>query len=362
MNLPLLGRGFVLERYTAEVAAAGDWAYTTTWGSRAPGNVGNAVKVWDVSGSTPVLRDSLIIADAVTLGDVQISDDGLLLVVATAGSSGSIVIFDRADPARPTEIARFSSPNIHYEVHTAKLGRVNGRLYAFLSALPLLVIVDITDPVNPREVLARSMGNSFVHDVFVRDGLLFTCRWDAGLTVWDIGGARGGSPENPVQIGNVVTVGGSVHNVFWFHDPIAGSKQYAFVGEEHVLGLGTSSGDIHVVDVSDLAQPREVAFFHVEGAGTHNFSVDEQGGFLYAAYYSGGVRVLDIRGDLGTCTGAARAPDGRCDLARMGREAARGLTDVGPVFVWGVQRVGPSLYASDMLSGLFKLDVSALAR
>ena len=35
------------------------------------------------------------------------------------------------------------------------------------------------------------------------------------------------------------------------------------------------------------------------GAGAHNFSVDEAKGLLYAAYYNAGVRVLDVRGDLG---------------------------------------------------------------
>ena len=369
LELPVLGRGVSLERYTAEVAAVGNWAYTTTWGSRpgdggAPPTVGNAVKIWDVSGNAPVLHDSLIITNAVTLGDVQISDDGRLLVVATHGTPGSIVIFDRTDPARPTQITRFLSPNMLEDVHTAKLGRVNGRLYAFMAAVPQLVIVDITTPTNPQEVFAGPLGESWVHDVFVRDDLLFACQWNGGLTVWDIGGGgRGGSPANPIELGNVVTVGGAVHNVLWFHDPVTSSKRYAFVGEEGYGAVGSASaGDIHVVDVSDFAHPREVAFFHADSAGPHNFSADEHGGFLYSAFYNGGVRVLDVRGDLGTCKESARAPDGRCDLALMGREAARGLRDVGAVYVWGVQRDGNSLYASDMLSGLFKLDLSALAR
>lgn len=372
LALPVLGRGVALDRYTAEVAAAGTWAYTTTWGYRvgdtvgAPAHAGNAVKVWDVAGRTPILRDSMIITDAFTLGDVQISDDGRVMVVATEGSVGSIVIFDLSDPARPTQLARFFSPQMPAESHTATLARVDGRLYAFLAAVPHLVIVDLTDPAHPTEVYGDSLGTSWVHDTFVRDGVLFACQWNGGLTLWDIGGGgRGGSPANPVRLGGVVTKGAAVHNVLWFHDPVTGSKRYAFVGEEGVGSVGVySSGDIHVVDVSNRANPREVAFFHVAGAGTHNFSVDEQSGFLYAAYYSAGVRVLDIRGDLGNCSDTERAPppDGRCDLSLMGREAARGLDTGDPVFVWGVDRVGTALYASDMLSGLFKLDVSALVR
>ena len=361
--LPVLGRGSVTERFTSELAVHNGWAYTGTWSGGTSRSTGNALKIWNVSGNTPVLTDSIIVSGATTLGDVQVSDDGQLLIVATERSPGSIVVYDLANPARPREISRFSSTSTTPGVHTAEVARVNGRLYAFLSVDPSpaqLVIVDLGDPANPREVLARPMGSPFIHDVFVRDGLLFTALWNGGMTIWDIGGGgRGGSPSNPVQISNISTMGGKVHNIWWFHDPINGSKRYAFVGEE---GPGTgafgssSSGDIHVVDVSDLANPREVAFFNVPGAGTHNFAVDEANGFLYAAYYNGGVRVLDIRGDLGTCDAAAKAADGRCNLQLMGREVARGLLDRNmPVFIWGVQQVGNHLYASDMLNGLWKL-------
>jgi len=112
--------------------------------------------------------------------------------------------------------------------------------------------------------------------------------------------------------------------------------------------------------VSDPAHPTEVAFYSVPGAGTHNFAVDEQNGILYAAYYNGGVRALDIRGDLSTCTTAQKATDpgkARCDLRLMGREAGVWLPSQ-KVYIWGVALVGTTLYASDMINGLWKLDVS----
>jgi hypothetical protein len=40
----------------------------------------------------------------------------------------------------------------------------------------------------------------------------------------------------------------------------------------------------------------------------------------------------------------------------MGRELGVGLKDrANPVFVWGVQYLGGSVYASDMLNGIWKL-------
>src|SRR5437762_7362523 len=75
--LTVLGHGIVSDRYTGEIWVNGNVAYTTTWGSREA--LGNAVKIWDVSGNVPVLVDSLIVPGASTLGDVQTSDDGQLL-------------------------------------------------------------------------------------------------------------------------------------------------------------------------------------------------------------------------------------------------------------------------------------------
>src|ERR687886_152050 len=65
IDLPILGLGRVAERYTAEVAVRGSYAYTSTWGRR-NGTIGNAVKVWNVAGSAPALVDSALVSGAVT--------------------------------------------------------------------------------------------------------------------------------------------------------------------------------------------------------------------------------------------------------------------------------------------------------
>jgi hypothetical protein len=368
--LGVIGCGVIDSRYTAEVAVRDSIAYTTTWGFRsAPGNM---IAVWNVSGPQPVLIDSVIVPGATTLGDVAISDDGALLIVATERTNGSLVVFDRANPRHPRQIARLATPETYNGVHTAEVGRVDGHLYAVLAVDALsgapspqskVVIVDLADPINPRQIYVKLVPTTapFAHDSFLRDGVLFVALWDQGLEIWDVGGAgQGGTPAAPVVLGGVATVGGHVHNIWWLHDQVSGNR-YALVGEESgPAQLGVSSaGDIHVVDVSDLSHPKEVAFYHVPGAGTHNFSVDEANGIVYAAYYNAGVRALNVRGDLETCSGTAQVTAGgltRCDLGAMGREVGRGLTDgQAPVYVWGVQLSDGALYASDMLNGLWKL-------
>jgi hypothetical protein len=157
------------------------------------------------------------------------------------------------------------------------------------------------------------------------------------------------SKAGPVEVSRLITAangvagGPSVHNGWWFHNPVTGEKRYLFVGQEGPAVVGSqSSGDIHVVDVLDLSHPREVAFFHLAGAGTHNFWMDEQKQVLYAAYYNAGVIALDVSGTL------------------SGNLSGRLLSQIRPggggnTYMWGVQLANGSLYASDMLSGLWQL-------
>ena len=251
--------------------------------------------------------------------------------------------------------------NCNTVCNTAEIARVNGVLYAFCAVDPAngvparLVIVSLANPSQPTTVASLQMGAPFIHDVFVRDGILFTAEWNDGVGVWDIGGGgTGGTVAVPKRLALASSIGGEVHNMWWYHDPVTSNKRYLFVGEEGPGVIGSSStGDIHVFDVGVLSAPTEVARYTVTAAGVHNFSVDEANGLLYAAYYNAGVRALDIRGDLTNCAVSQRLGDGRCDLTLMGREKAVFAT--GALYVWGVHWSSSGLFASDMLSGLWRI-------
>lgn len=193
--------------------------------------------------------------------------------------------------------------------------------------------------------------NYGIHDTFVRDGLAFVCAWNTGLIIYDVGhGIRGGSPSAPAEVsriapppGLVSGLAGSIHNAWWFHNPVRGEKRYVFLGQEAPGVLGSSSrGDIFVVDVSDLTHPQVVATFGLAGSGTHNFWMDEPAQVLYAAYYNGGVVAIDVSGDL------------------SGELASRLIAQVRPggadsTYTWGVQFANGSVYASDVETGLWQL-------
>jgi len=203
-------------------------------------------------------------------------------------------------------------------------------------------------PALPGAVLVASVPipeNYGIHDTFVRDGLAFVSAWNTGVMIFDVGnGIMGGSPSNPRLVSTTPTVGGATHNAWWFWNPRTGEKKYLFVGEEGPSPGRIASGDIHVLDVSDLAHPTEVAFFHLDGAGTHNFWMDEEALILYAAYYNQGVVALDVSGTL------------LGDLSSRLMDSIR-VGGGGSTYTWGVQLQG-SLYAIDMFSGLWQVELA----
>jgi hypothetical protein len=234
---------------------------------------------------------------------------------------------------------------------------------ATLAALPSVVFTAFATTAPALVATVAVPPNYGLHDTFVRDGVAFLSAWNSGVLIYDVGnGIAGGTPPAPVLVGTALTNASplgsrSAHNTWWFHNPNTSQKRYLFVGQEGPGSIGaSSSGDIHVVDVTDLANPVEVAFYHdtvatasdADGAGVHNFWMDEQGQVLFAAYYNGGVVALDVSGtltgDLGSRVRARIQPGGSSST-----------------YTWGVQRAGGSIYAVDMESGFWQLTFTGSA-
>jgi len=346
----------VPDRYSSDLWVHGAWAYTGTWGGVARnGHTGNVVKIWSLGASgAPTLTDSIVVPSIGTVSDVQVSEDGAVLVFsAERGTNAGLYVYDLADPRAP---AFRDSSLVASGIHTATIADIGGRRYVFAArnpSDPALLIYDITDPGSMALVATVPIPPAYgIHDTYVRDGLAFVFAWNTGLIIYDVGnGMRNGRPDSPIEVSRLLTAsdgvpgGSAVHNGWWFHNPVRGESRYLFVGQEGAGVIGSqSSGDIHVVDVADLAQPMEVAVFRLDGAGTHNFWMDEPRQILYAAYYNGGVVALDVSGQLAG------------DLSnRLIAHIQPG--GAGDTFTWGVQLSGGSLYAVDMLSGLWQLGV-----
>ncbi|MBT8462814.1 MAG: hypothetical protein KJO44_09880, partial [Gemmatimonadetes bacterium] len=204
-----------------------------------------------------------------------------------------------------------------------------------------LMVLDISDPANPQIVASFYGGGSFLHDVYVRDGLAFLSHWSTGLVILDVGnGIAGGSPINPVEVSRIAIPGYEVHNAWYW--PESG---YVFLGDEIRV-----PGTVRVVDVNDLASPREVASFTLAGAAPHNFWVDEVAGIAYFSWYENGVHAVDVSGRL------------LGELDKQARQVASIQYDVGGACVstsgtcsWAPQLHDGFIYVSDLNSGLWVL-------
>ena len=99
------------------------------------------------------------------------------------------------------------------------------------------------------------------------------------------------------------------------------------------------------MDFTDIQNPKETAVYTITEAGSHNHWI--QGDTLYAAYYNGGLRIVDISGDL------------LGNLYRQGREIAffqmghpEGHIPNTPN-VWGTIPYNGYIFFTDMYSGLY---------
>jgi len=342
------GGNNVPERWGSDLWVADGYGYSGTWGTRfAPGN---AVKIWRLgAGGAPALVDSVVTPGIVTVSDIEVSPDGRWLVFSSEGGPNrGLYVYELTAPGVP--VFRAVALNSH-GLHTASLAVLGGKLHALAAQDPsgcALVVYDLSLAGSGTIGVASSTpipDNYCIHDTFVRDGYAFVFAWNEGLYIFDVGnGSYGGSPAGPVQISKTAGFGGETHNGWWFHNPNTGQRKYLFIGEEGPGTVGSSSsGDIHVVDVSNLAAPVEVGSFHLPGAGTHNFWMDEPAERLYAAYYNGGVVAIDVSGTLSG------------DLSH--RLIAEVRPGGGSTYVWGVMLGEGFLYASDMVSGFWQLGI-----
>jgi uncharacterized protein YjdB len=345
------------------------------------GTVADKLFVYDIADpSNPKLLDTLKV-DARLINDVSTTPDEKIGVFTREGASNrknGIVFLDTSDASHLKVLSEYTA-TVSGGVHSAY---IDGHyVYITDDATGSLRVIDFEDPKHPKEVarwqvenptvvtINTEMGSMtsgrYLHDLQVKDGLAYLAYWRDGLVILDVGaGIAGGSPENP----KLVTQYHFNHYELYGDGWLAGThsvfryKNYLFVGDEVFPAIFSLEDRdripvraiCHVMDVSDIKHPKEVAQYEVPEGGSHNFWAAND--MLYEGYYSGGARVLDISGEL------------RGDLYRQGREIARFWTGdpkgyrPNLPFTWGGQPcsvkcdsdlLNSLMYFNDIHSGLW---------
>lgn len=359
-EIKVVGHGKVQNKHTSdfwvwEGVDGKDYAVTGTWGAD-----GKAY-FWEVTDPSNITLIDSVQVDARTVNDVKVSADGKICVISREGASNrknGIVILDVTNPRDVKEISTYTETvtgGVHnvfiYENHIYALS--NGQRYD---------IINIEDPKRPKLVGKFEIDNPgrSIHDVWVEDGIAYSSNWNDGIIMVDVGnGIAGGSPSNPVEIARGRVEGDANHAAFPFRSESA-EKFYVIAGDEIFptffftqqnadMEVFNPSGYLHFMDFSDLQNPKEVARYEIPEAGSHNFWVEDD--VLYIGYYNGGVRVVDISGDL------------MGNLYKQGREIAHFVPKDPKGYVpnhamtWGAQPHKGHVFFSDFNSGLWAVKV-----
>lgn len=347
-----------------------DFAVTGTWGSN-----GEAY-FWDVTNPDTLFIIDTVTVDARTVNDVKISEDGRVGVITREGASNrknGFVILDVSDPYNVTISAEFND-DMTGGVHNVFINDNhvyavnNGRKYD---------IINIEDPTNPFRVGVFELdtpGHS-IHDVWIENGIAYSSNWGDGVVAVDIGGlkfdekkpstekfnpllmkAGQGSPSNPVKLAEMGDPTGRNHAAFPFVSQSTGDFYLVSGDESFPWGVLATKGQpsnprggFHFLNFNDPDNPKEDALYQVPEAGSHNMWVI--GDMLLAGYYQGGLRILDISGEL------------LGDLYKQGREIGifqsahkEGKIANAPM-VWGAQPYKDYIFIADMNSGLYCIQI-----
>jgi hypothetical protein len=202
---------------------------------------------------------------------------------------GGLVIADVTDVYNPRELIRITSAHSGYNsVHTLS---VEGRwLYEADSRSNTIRVFDVINPVSPRWVrnIVSTVGGT-VHEVTAQFGLLYTANIfdNSSAEIFDV--SRIGEPGNPVTFLGVAFPGGWAHTT-WPTEPMDNGHFMAVAREQ-----SGSPNPLSFWNVANPASPQlawQMDLREPGGCCVHQVVI--RGNYMYTSWYTAGVYVHDI--------------------------------------------------------------------
>jgi len=293
--------------------------------------------------------------------DLEIGGGNAWAVAAVsraAADGAGLLVLDLSAPANPQLVARIAE-GVAGGVSAVDVD--HERVWAGSIADGTLVGFDFSSPARPVRIgtwqsAAPGTAGSHIADIDVGNGIALLARWNEGLAVLDVGaGISGGTAARPTLVSEYRyrvrrdgrEWGNTLRVLRW--------RDWVLLGD----GIDACSscvdgprGGIHLLDVTEIRRPREIARYEVPEAGVRDFAVDHRTETLVAAFGTGGLRLADLSGEL------------RGELYAQGRETA-----VIPTGAWSdgipsrslarsARVLKQAVFVADMYAGLrvFRID------
>ncbi|HEX2724359.1 MAG TPA: RNA polymerase subunit sigma-70 [Beijerinckiaceae bacterium] len=261
-------------------------------------------------------------SDAELAAELKVTDEQIAVLREAKRNpyrDGGWKIYDISNRARPELIhyERTSGFGVHRFDVDASYAYISTEMDGYIGNI--LVIYDLKDPRKPTEVsrwwlpgqhLAggetptwRGYSNRLHHAMRVGDEL-WAAVWQAGIRVIDISDIR--KPTTIASYDYHPPTPEPTHTILPATQLIGGRRIAVGVDEEHDHVRGQPHAHLWVVDVTHHPEIKPLSTFHVgenaspwSGApgrfGAHQFQEHIDDTLVFAAWFSGGLRVIDIK-------------------------------------------------------------------
>jgi hypothetical protein len=240
--------------------------------------------------------------------------------VAPPYDEGGFRVWDVSDRTKPRLLAyhKTSGIGVHRFDADARYAYISSEMDGYVGNI--LVIYDMREPQRPEEVSrwwlpgqhtgggekpSWSGQNNRLHHALRFGDYLWAGCWQAGLRVIDVSDIR--APRTVGEYNYHPPVREPTHTVMPLLSDLDGRKLAIVCDEEHAHARGQLPAGLWVFDVTDLAKIQPLGQYHMSeldspwsrtpGArfGMHQPRERMDGTLVYCAWFSGGLRVIDVK-------------------------------------------------------------------